>query len=482
MSALQNIDKRVSLIVGLLLVLVVAGAVVVARSGEQSTPSIAGHFVDASPLEVGSEVRAYGVKVGEVKSIDLVDGNARVVLDVDDEVLPLHEDAEMKIRPINLLGENFVELTPGSADKPALRGDLPVERTETVVTLQAVLDTFDDPTSAGLAALVSELGNGVAGNGEELAGVLKALSPTMAGIDQLGDVLREQNDVLDSLVTTADPVARAVAGQDGKRVERLVEQAHLMLSALSTEREGLEQTIAQLPGAIKEAQTTLGSLDTVAASLAPTLKKARPVTDDLEEISGEITEFSRYATPAFNSFDEVFAHADELIAEAAPAVRQLRAAGPELRRGSRSLKVAGDQVLTEEPLGNLMAFVRKWALSTNSRDNISHYFRGLFHITPAALNNLLGATVIPEVLTPAPSNDGNSTPDQVLPGIPGLDLGALGDVLSPENDILGGVLGQLLGGVTKAPSQKGAQKSPSATGLTDQQEQNLLGLLLGGGK
>lgn len=483
MSAVKSIDKRVSLIVGLLLVLVVAGAVVVARGGEEGTPAVAGHFVDASPLELGSEVRAYGVKVGEVRSIDLVDGNARVVLDVSDEILPLHEDAEMKIRPINLLGENFVELQPGTADKPVLRGDVPVERTETVVTLQAVLDTFDDPTSAGLAALVSELGNGVSGNGEELAGVLKALSPTMAGIDDLGDVLREQNDVLDSLVSTADPVARAVAGQDGKRVEKLVEQAHLMLGALSAEREGLEQTIAQLPGAIKEAQTTLGSLDTVAASLAPTLKKARPVTDDLETISTEITEFSTYATPAFNSFDEVFAHADELIAEAAPALRQLRAVGPELRRGTASLKVAGDEVLTEQPLGNLMAFVRKWALSTNSRDNISHYFRGLFHVTPAALNNLLGANVVPEVLTPAPSNDGNSKPDEVLPGLPGLDLGALGDVLSPDNDVLGGLLGQLLGGVVKQDAKpKSKQKQQSATGLTDTQEQNLLGLLLGGAK
>src|SRR5690606_2141432 len=153
------------------------------------------------------------------EAIDLVDNQARVVLDVNDEVLPLHEDARMSIRPINLLGENFVELEPGTADKPAIAGDVPVERTETVVTLQAVLDTFDDPTAAGLAALVSELGNGVAGHGEDIAGVLKALAPAMRGIDDLGAVLEEQNDVLDSLIATSDPVARAVAGADGKRID-----------------------------------------------------------------------------------------------------------------------------------------------------------------------------------------------------------------------------------------------------------------------
>ncbi len=480
MSATTN--KRTVLTIAAALVAVVIASMVLLKD-DNPDRQVAGIFADASPLEVGSEVRAYGVKVGEVKSIDLVDNQARVVLDVGDEVLPLHEDARMSIRPINLLGENFVELEPGTADKSTISGDVPVERTETVVTLQAVLDTFDDPTSAGLAALVSELGNGVAGHGEDLAGVLKALAPAMNGIDDLGAVLEEQNAVLDSLIATSDPVARAVAGADGKRIDALVQQAHELLGALSVEREGLEQTLAELPGAISEARTTLTSLDTVSSSLAPTLKRARPVTDDLETISKEIVEFSKYATPAFNSFDEVFAHADDLIEQAAPAVRQLREVGPELRRGSESLKVAGSEVLTEVPLGNLMAFVRKWALSTNGRDNISHYFRGLFHVTPASLNMLLGSKAIPEVLTPAPSNEGNSEPDDLLPTLPGLDLSKLDDLLSPENDLLGGLLGNLLPGVVKDKSKnKDKSESKSATGLTDKQEQGLLGLLLGGGK
>src|SRR3546814_10760764 len=98
----------------------------------------------------------------------------------------------------------------------------------------------------------------------------------MTGIDELGEVLDEQNAVLDQLIATADPVARAVTGKEGKQLDKLVQQAHDMLGALTAERQGLEQTLTQLPGAIKEAPTTLNSLDTVAASLAPSLKKARP--------------------------------------------------------------------------------------------------------------------------------------------------------------------------------------------------------------
>src|SRR3546814_7813728 len=139
----------------------------------------------------------------------------------------------MRIRPINLLGENFVELDPGSGDAPVLKKDVPVAQTETVVTLQALVDTFDDPTAAGLAALVSELGNGVDGHGKDLAGVLKALGPAMTGIDELGEVLEEQNADLDQLIATADPVARAVTGQEGKQTGRATSELQALMRSPS---------------------------------------------------------------------------------------------------------------------------------------------------------------------------------------------------------------------------------------------------------
>src|SRR3546814_8916122 len=141
----------------------------------------------------------------------------------------------------------------------------------------------------------------------------------------------------------------------------------------------------------------------------------------------------------------------------------------ELRRTTDSLEVAGDQVLKAKPLSCLMAFVRKWALITNSRDNISHYFRGLFHVTPKALNMLLGAPVVPELLTPGEREDGNSNPDEVLPDLPGLDPGALDGLLSPDGNILEGILGNLAPGPSKKSAKDSSSRtSKSATGLNDQ--------------
>lgn len=477
--------RRILHPVTILIVVVVAAAALLAASEwpPDDEPTMYGYFKDASPLDVGSEVRASGVKVGSVASIELEDSVARVGLDLDESVLPIHDDATLAIRPINLLGENYVSLDAGTASEPVLDGPVPVEQTSTDVTLQALLDTFDDPTSAGLAVLVTELGKGLDGRGEELAMAVEQLGPVMQQIDALGDVLRSQNETLSNLIETADPVAESVAGVEGRRLDNLVEAAADTLHALSVQKQSIEATIAELPSTLAEARTTLDALDTVADSTAPTLERARPITRDLEEIAGEISDFTVEATPAFSSFDGVFAEADRLLKQAAPIVRALSRSGDGLVRVTKNVRPAADEVVRDH-LGDLMAFVRKWSLSTNGRDAVSHYFRGVFHVTPEAINSLLGSDVIPPVIDAAPG-DGNSDPTQVLPDLPGLDLD---DVVPNLDHLLDGVLGNLGLGPRRQQRNGGQdgqggtqdESATGATGLTSDQELALLDQLLGG--
>jgi phospholipid/cholesterol/gamma-HCH transport system substrate-binding protein len=466
-------------IVALLLALVAAGRAVMVWPTDKE-PTMYSYFTDASPLDVGSEVRASGVKVGSVASIELDGDVAKVGLDLDEAVLPLHEDATLTIRPINLLGENFVDLDAGTASAPELEGDIPVSQTSKNVTLQSLLDTFDDPTSAGLAALITELGKGVEGRGGELAAAIDQLGPVMQQIDSLGDVLRSQNETLNSLVETADPIAQAVSGPEGRRLDRMIQQATETLHSLSVQKQGIRNTIAELPATLREARTTLAALDTVADATTPTLRRARPVTRDLKDIAGEISDFTVEATPAFSSFDGVFAEADKLLAQAGPAVRALRRSGPGIVRVTKSARPAADQLLRDH-LGDLMAFVRKWALSTNGRDAVSHYFRGVVHVTPEAMNSLLGSDAIPPVIDAAPG-DGNSDPNQVLPDLPNLNLD---DVVPNLDHLLDGILGNVGLGGHKETRQRETHEDESvsgATGLTSDQEQALLSQILGGNR
>ncbi|RHW25732.1 MCE family protein [Nocardioides immobilis] len=464
--------RRSPLAVGAVAVLLMAlVAVVLLRDGGESADDgtrVVATIADAQALAEGNEVRASGVLVGQVASIELVDGKARVELEVAEGVLPIHDDATLTVRPVNLLGENFVDLDEGSADRPFLEpAVIPADQVSSAVTLQDVLNTFHEPTAASLAAVVTALGEGLDANGGEVAAAIKALAPAMENAEELGDLLGEHNQVLEDLVAATDPVATAVAQDGGRTLDRLIGSTTEILNSVAVQEEALEQTLIELPGTLTSARRTLADLSGVAGELTPTLRAIRPITDDLSDVVAELKDFAAAADPALGSLEPVLAEADALLDQAAPVVAQLRATGPDLRTTAASLRPIGRELL-DENLHGVMEFVRKWALSTNGRDGISHYFRGVVYVTPTTLDSLLTSLL--------PANQGVDQPTTTNDGTGGglLPEDLLGD--GPLDGLLGGLDG-LLGG-----RRDGAKADPtSALGLNPRQEEQLLDQLLGGG-
>lgn len=442
---------RMATFFGLAMVLVMAGWVFL-RPESTAGRTLTATFTDAGALEPGNEVRASGVQVGTISKISLVDGKARVRMDLEDGVLPVHQDATLVIKPVNLLGENYVDLDPGTGSKPFLDSNaIPEAQTKAEVTLQDVLNTFKDPTAASLAAVVTTLGEGFRDNGGEVAAALKALAPAMTNADDLGDLLRSQNDVLSGLVAKLDPVAGAVAVDQGMTLDRLVEATRTMLNAVASDQQALDATLAQLPSTLSSAQRTLKQLAGISDSATPTLRAIRPITDDLSDVTSEIQRFADAADPALASLKPVLAYADTLLTQAAPVVAQLENAGPALSRAARSARPVGNELL-DKHLGDVMAFVRKWALSTNGRDGLSHYFRGVFYVTPTTLRSL-AKSLVPTALTQVKSGPDSKTPtkpNEPLKDLLGnLGLPGLGDALGLNATQENNLLGQLLGGVVK---------------------------------
>lgn len=442
-------------------------------------------IADARALSEGNDVRSSGVLVGSVSSIELVDGKARVELDLVDGVLPIHQDATLTVRPVNLLGENFVDLDAGSPDKPYLEpAVIPESQVEAAVGLQDVLDTFQAPTAASLAAIVTALGEGMDANGGEVAAAIQALAPAMESSEALGKLLSGQNRVLTDLVATADPIAAALASDGGATLDRLIASTTQVLSSLAVQEQALEQTLVELPGTLVSAQRTLAQFGGVAGEVTPTLRAIRPITGNLTEVVDELKAFAAAADPALGSLEPVLTEANDLLDQAAPVVAQLADAGPDLRSAAASLRPVGRELLDENLYG-VMEFVRKWALSTNGRDGISHYFRGVVYVTPTTLDSILNS-LLPAGSPDAPTGDqttgGPDLPlDDLLPG--GVDDlltdTGLGDTL---DGLLGGLGGKHRDAAGGSGETTGATDPTSALGLTPRQEQRLLGQLLGGGR
>jgi phospholipid/cholesterol/gamma-HCH transport system substrate-binding protein len=447
-------------------------------------PAPSGHveavFADASPLRAGNEVKMYGVEVGLIDEVRLDPPNpqgrrlARVVMDVDPSARQLHTDAAAAIRPVSLLGERYLDLTPGTPQSPLL-GDPAVigpEHTSRAVDVDDVLDTFDDPTSAALASMVTTLGEGLRSRGPQVAQALDALAPALQRTDQLTAVLNQQNGALNRMIDDGSRVSAGLADHDGATLDQLVDTTKQTLDATAANRQALDRTLVALPDTVASARRTLGQLAGTADATTPVLRSIRPVTSDLTSLSQELEDFSDAADPALGSLPPVLDRLDTLLDQARPLVKDLQPAADDLHSVTGSVRPLGAAL--EHPRGvpshleNFMSGIGDWAMATNGYDGASHYFRGVAVATPQTICNA-GAGLFPPGTVPDPLC---AAAGQVLPPAPG------GPALPGVPTLLPGT--GAAAPVPAAPAPGGT--SDNATGLTPAQEQGLVGQMLGGGR
>jgi len=92
-------------------------------SGGGGSYPLQASFARADGLDSGSEVRVAGVRVGSVTSI-LVDPEtylATARLEINDS-LRIPEDSSAEIRSAGLLGDAYVDIVPGAADRMLAAG------------------------------------------------------------------------------------------------------------------------------------------------------------------------------------------------------------------------------------------------------------------------------------------------------------------------------------------------------------------------
>ena len=97
-------------------------------------------FSNSGGLKTGASIVIAGVDVGRVKSITLEDYQARVVLDIPENV-KIQEDAIASIKTKGLIGEKYVEITPGGSEKIISSGGR-IRETQPAVDLEELISNF----------------------------------------------------------------------------------------------------------------------------------------------------------------------------------------------------------------------------------------------------------------------------------------------------------------------------------------------------
>jgi phospholipid/cholesterol/gamma-HCH transport system substrate-binding protein len=170
-------------------------------------------FSNISGLRQGQFVRASGVEIGKVSSIELTDGGKRVRVSFDvDRAVPLYQSTTAQIRYLDLIGNRYLELKRGEgegADRSLPPGGLiPLAHTSPALDLDALIGGFKplfralDPDKVNtIATALVTVFQGQGGTINDILDQTAQLTNQIGERDQaIGEVIKNLNIVLDTTV------------------------------------------------------------------------------------------------------------------------------------------------------------------------------------------------------------------------------------------------------------------------------------------
>ncbi|HYP24042.1 MAG TPA: MlaD family protein [Actinomycetota bacterium] len=203
----MRLSPRLAINLGvvLLLFVVTVGWVITSVVGPQVTGGqfeVTADFAESGGVFTNQEVTYRGVLVGRVGDLELNEDGVDIELLIDGEWEGrIPADSIARIQSKSPVGEQFVNLTPGSSAGEMLEDGDAIARanTELPVDFQRLLSALDrvlaDVPPEASRRVIQELAGGLRGRGDDLATILASLG-TLA--DTFADVAPEQQRLLDN--------------------------------------------------------------------------------------------------------------------------------------------------------------------------------------------------------------------------------------------------------------------------------------------
>jgi phospholipid/cholesterol/gamma-HCH transport system substrate-binding protein len=299
------------------------------------------NFPEATTLAEQADVRIAGVTVGKVRSKDLDRGGnrTRVILDINHRYAPLPKDTRAILRQKTLLGETFVELTPGHRSKGTLADHaiLPDGQVEPTVELDEILRLFDPKTKAAFRAWVQESALQIRGTApSDLNDALGNLANFAQDGSTLLKVLDEQNVAVRQLVRNTGVVFGALNERKGQ-LRDLVVNSGRTFSATASQDRALANTFEIFPVFLDESRFTADRLERFARNTDPLIKALKPVADnlgptvrDLGALSPDLESLFRHLKPVIRAAPRTLPQASRFLRGARPVVDALHVFLPQL--------------------------------------------------------------------------------------------------------------------------------------------------------
>ena len=271
-------------------------------------------FKSANNLQTKSPVRIAGVEVGVVKKVEPIpegDGAAKVTMQVEKVGLPIHKDAQLKIRPrIFLEGNFFVDIQPGTPQSGNMKdgGSIPVNQTETPVQFGQILTALQSDTRTDLKSFLREYGENALGNGQP-----QGKSKALRGADYYNQSLDDGPGALEKTAIAND----ATLGRRPGDLQRVIKSQQKVFKALSTHPENLKDLVTNFNITARALSSDEAALQALAPALRDAVVQGRPALAELDAALPSLRAFARDALPGARS-------SVPTLRESLPFIHQLR--------------------------------------------------------------------------------------------------------------------------------------------------------------
>jgi phospholipid/cholesterol/gamma-HCH transport system substrate-binding protein len=305
-------------------------------------------FAEASQLATEADVRISGVPVGKVKAIepDAKTGRSLVTMELDAKYSPLPSDSKALLRQKTLLGETYVELTPGSARSKMVPegGRLPAGNVSETVELDEILRTFDPETRDAFREWMQTQAQAIGGHGRDLNDALGNLGPFADDAAELVDILNRQEPAVRRLISNTGVVFDALTERDGQ-LRDLIENSNRVFSTTARRDRELQDAFVALPTFERESRATVTRLsrfaratDPLVTQLRPAARELSPTLKDLSALAPDLKALFRDAGPLIDASKAGFPAAERVLRDLRPLLEQV---DPALRQLNPVLEALG---------------------------------------------------------------------------------------------------------------------------------------------
>ncbi len=237
-------------------VVIVASLAFVLRP-QNDVVHVSAQFSRTVSLYEGSEVRILGVPVGQVTSITPAGTSVRVEM-VYDAQYKVPADAKAVIVSPSLVGDRFIQLTPGYQGGPVMADgtEIPRKRTQTPVELDRAFSNLNDivtalgPKGANAEGSLSQL---LEVGAKNLKGQGENINQSIEDLSQAANTLSKGRKDLFATVRQLQSFVTELA-QNDKQMRRFTRNLSSVSEQLAGERKELEQALGNLAVALGEVE------------------------------------------------------------------------------------------------------------------------------------------------------------------------------------------------------------------------------------